>query len=87
MRLVRSPLARLRQRAGFPSARAAAAQLGVSPAYLASIERGADRPSAELFSRMASLYHANAQALLILFDQTEADLTRRRAALRKEQAP
>lgn len=56
MKLVRSPLARIRVRAGYGSAGAAAAHLPCGRGYLLELEQGRGFPSARLTSALAKLY-------------------------------
>lgn len=58
-------LRRLRVRRA-KSLKAAAPEIGVSHAYLSKLENGAQSPSDELLSRLATYYDADADVLSIL---------------------
>jgi transcriptional regulator with XRE-family HTH domain len=55
--------------------RAAAEQLGISPAYLSRIERGREKPPRpELISKMATLFGGDADVLFRLAQSTDPEL-------------
>ena len=56
MRLIRSPLGKIRADAGFSSCAAAATKLNVTPSHLYNIERGRCGASEALMLKMADLY-------------------------------
>ena len=55
-RLARSPLARIRLRAGYATALEAARAVGCSRIYLLELEQGRGSPSAALLQRMSRSY-------------------------------
>ena len=59
MRLLRSPLGKIRADAGYESCKRAAAELGVSLTHLQNVERGRTGASEALMVKMAEIYSSD----------------------------
>jgi len=76
MRMARNPLSRLRQRAGYETAAAAAKALGVSTSWLHQVERGAQSPGPRLLDAMCDLYRVRLALILDAWDIARRRLAR-----------
>ena len=77
MKLVRNPLAKIRQAGGFATAQAAADKLGCSRVHLLNVERGRAGASWDLISKMMAAYGATETQIRVAVRKSRRELLRR----------